>query len=219
VQTVNAGSGNDIINVGGDGQFINGQNGNDTVVVDLDLRAIATLTLDGGNNSDTLAFTGGGTVNMAALGTITSFENISTGTDALTLSLTNTGFLVNVQGDTGATHVITSGDNSGGDDIFKFDNGDWAGEIVRINQFLAGLSADVLDLSLLGIQTFWGEVATAGALVDSAFTGGGIEAVFAQDTDILYVDLDGDGSFLVGNDLRIWMPGVNDLTEATDLLI
>jgi hypothetical protein len=77
----------------------------------------------------------------------------------------------------------------------------------------------VLDLSLLGIQTFWGEVATAGALVDSAFTGGGIEAVFAQDTDTLYVDFDGDGSFNGAKRPADPDAGVNDLTEATDLLI
>jgi len=219
VQTVNAGAGNDTIIVGAAGQTINGENGNDTVV--LTIAETVGAFINGGNNSDTLEFSGGGTVDLATLVNITSFENISTGVDALTLTLTNTGFLVNVQGDAplGPDHVINSGNNSVGDDIFKFDNGGWADALVTINNFLEGTGNDVLDLGLLGIQTYWGEVATAGALVDSAFTGGGIEAVFAQDTDTLYVDLDGDGSFLAGNDLQILLTGANNLTEATDLLI
>jgi hypothetical protein len=217
-QTVNAGSGNDIIIVGAVGQTIDAGNGNDTVVLSV-VEATGAVNITGGNNSDTLEFSGGGTVNIGALGTIFSFENISTGTTMLDLTLTNTGFLVNVQGGGGVDHDITSGDNSGGDDTFKFDASNWAGSAVIIDNFLEGSLNDVLDLSLLGIQTFWGEVATAGALVDSAFTGGGIEAVFALDTDTLYVDFNGDGSFNGATDLQILMTGVNDLTEATDLLI
>ena len=218
VQTVNAGSGNDTIIVGAVGQTIDAGNGNDTVVLSV-AEAVGATSITGGNNSDTLEFSGGGIVDIGALGTITSFENISTGTTQLELTLTNTGFLVNVQGGGGVDHDITSGNNSGGDDTFKFDASNWADSAVIIDNFAEGSLNDVLDLSLLGIQTFWGEVATAGALVDSAFTGGGIEAVFAQDTDTLYVDFDGNGSFNGVNDLQILMAGVNDLTEATDLLI
>jgi hypothetical protein len=217
-QTVNAGSGNDTIIVGAVGQTIDAGNGNDTVVLSV-AEATGAVNITGGNNSDTLEFSGGGIVNIGALGTIFSFENISTGTTMLDLTLTNTGFLVNVQGGGGVDHDITSGDNSVGDDTFKFDASNWAGSAVIIDNFLEGSLNDVLDLSLLGIQTFWGEVATAGALVDSAFTGGGIEAVFALDTDTLYVDFNGDGSFNGATDLQILMTGVNDLTEATDLLI
>jgi hypothetical protein len=48
---------------------------------------------------------------------------------------------------------------------------------------------------------------------------GGIDAVFATDTDTLYIDLNADGSFVGVDDLSIVLSGVANLTEATDILI
>ncbi|MBZ0123328.1 MAG: hypothetical protein K8F31_05525, partial [Roseovarius sp.] len=218
VQRVDAGSGNDTITLGAAGQTINGDNGNDTVVLDTDY--IAGSTINGGNNTDTLEFaitTGTDTIDLNTLAGVTSFENVSTGTTAIDLTLTAAGYQVNVQG--GADHVIDATANTGADDIFRFDNNGWAGHSVTIAQFMQGGGNDILDLGLLGIQTYWDAALYNLADVDAVLTGGGIEAVFAQDTDTLYVDLDADGFYLAGNDLAIVLSGVTDLTEATDILI
>jgi Ca2+-binding RTX toxin-like protein len=58
-QTVNAGSGNDTIIVGAVGQTIDAGNGNDTVVLSV-AEATGAVNITGGNNSDTLEFSGGG---------------------------------------------------------------------------------------------------------------------------------------------------------------
>ena len=149
---------------------------------------------------------------------MTSFETINTGTMALNaLTLSNSGYIVNVQG--GVNHIINATANTGADDTFVFDNNVpqdlWAGTAVTIQNFM-DQGNDILDLGLLGIQFYREEVAFGS--VDTVLTGGTIQAVFDLTNARLIVDIDKDGFFNASNDLQILMAGVDDLTAATDLL-
>ncbi len=206
-------SGNDDITVGASTQVVLGGAGDDTFHV-----TSATLpnTLNGGSNGangDTLVISGGGTLVFAS---ITGVETVETGTSAVTLTLNNRGYEVILQG--GEQHTVASGDNSLGDDRFVFNGStqaSWAGKTVTINNFLEGANNDDLDLLNIALS-FDGNVTGGGAAVNTALNANG--AVFDQDTGQLKVDINGDGNYVLTDDLTVTLGGVSALTDTVDII-
>jgi len=192
--TVNAGAGADKINLHGSADTMNGEAGDDNFATVAALTAVAGLTLNGGDGSDTITVLGNTTADFSAVGvTITSIEKLaydatagatgatfsgaqlnnaaievagSTNTDTLTVSLT-AGASVNLSSLTFKGSTWTAGT-----DIIAI-NGSTAGETI------VGTSANDTITAGTGIDTI-----TLGTGNDSVVLGTG-GALIAANRDVI----------------------------------
>lgn len=151
-------------------------------------------------NSDITITTGGGADRVTGANTAGKSDTINTGAGNDVIVAT-----------TGAD-TMTLGD---GKDVVGYSalNQSSGATIDTVTDFVSG--TDQFDFSqLLGANaTFVGNLATFGAAQGAVNNGGAVEAVFQQDTNTLWVDVNNDGT-LNANDLQIKLTGVTTLAQA-----
>ncbi|OGA69601.1 MAG: hypothetical protein A3G83_14190 [Betaproteobacteria bacterium RIFCSPLOWO2_12_FULL_68_20] len=215
----------DDITVGASSQTVNTSGGDDIIRVTSGTMP-STITAGGDTagtpdfanpfDDDVIVISGGGAVTFGP--GITGVEQMFTGATAVTLVLNNEGYIVHLEG--GVNHVVDSGNNVSANDYFVFeDSVGWEGQVVALNAFLEDADApaqfDILNISAFGLAGYDGE--QTDAQIADGFAAG--TAVFNTDNQRLYLDLNGDGFFNSGDDLRINLGGVTDLSAVVDLIL
>jgi len=175
---------------------------------------LAGSTLDLGSDAGQLILEGSGAANLLDAASLSPALDVSYATAITSLVLDNGGHRVFVNANADAS--FTSGDNSGGDDTFRFNNNVWSDRAYTINGFLQG--SDTIDIGIVSqAGDYYDETNTAG--VDAALPDDGLRnAVLDTEAGRLVVDYNADGAYGAG-DLTINLPGVTDLTAGTDILM
>lgn len=179
--TVNAGAGNDVINLdvsGGNGSAdtLNGEAGNDNFKTTAAYAAVAGLSINGGDGTDSITVKGGATSNFSATGvTISNIEKLAYDTAGGTTGATFSGSQLNnstieVTG-AGGTDTLTVALVAGGStDLSKLTFASWTAgtDVIAINgagsgetikgttqndTITAGAGIDAIDLSAGGNDT------------------------------------------------------------------
>jgi hypothetical protein len=198
------------------------------------------LTVTGATGTTTVNVTGAANLTLTTTGSIATTVNAATATGNLDLRgvglsttagatiTTNTGNDIVVGGAKADTIVVGSGNDivygSAGIDTVTLGSGNdtliftalaqsGSASTDIINDFISG--EDNINVTSFNVASFGGNFAN-GVLAEGGLTGGGtVSAVYQQDANLLWVDVDGNGT-LDANDLRVTLTGVTKLV-ASDL--
>ena len=186
--TVNAGSGNDVINLTAGGDTLNGELGNDNFKTTGAFTAVAGLTINGGDGTDTITAIGNATSDFSAVGvTITAIEKVAFGATAGATGATFNGAQLNnstieVTG-SGNTDTLTVAMTAGSStDLSKLTFATWTAgtDKVVINgstaqETIIGTSVNDIITAGNGIDTI-----TLGTGNDTVVLSAGVAAVAAN---------------------------------------
>ena len=202
---VRAGAGNDTVNVGAGGQGdISGGDGNDT----LNGNSGADI-LAGGTGNDTISGGAGNDILFGGSGN----DTISDGAGSDTIYAGAGGDTINLMADGTVDTIVYDGfynDGNGATTDTATDSfGAIAGNFDTINGFASG-SDDIQLVLQAATFTFLGNVDSFAA-VDSSLSdqADGVQAIYDQVANILYIDLDSDGD-IDSEDLQIVVNTVGD---------
>ena len=205
----------DIVTLGAAGQTVDlgtGGGAPDQVSVAFNLFAGSTISADG--DGAKMHVTGAGSADLTLAAQIEGLSILDYASNTTGVTLTDSGWTVAV-GAHNAT--LVSGDNSGGDDAFTFTTGSWGDRTITIQDFLQGSGNDVLGFdSIMGLGSYYEEVADSGVDAALATTPGGKDYVFDSTNQRLIIDWNQDDAFGAG-DFVINLPGVTDLTGGVDI--
>ncbi|OGA12934.1 MAG: hypothetical protein A3D95_00525 [Betaproteobacteria bacterium RIFCSPHIGHO2_12_FULL_69_13] len=204
----------DYVFLGAPGQSVSAGDGDDEVTASN--AQLAGATIDLGAEGDQLIIEGTGTADLDTAALLSGGLNISYDNGIDILKLNDAGHTVFVNANADATFF--SGDNSAGDDVFRFGSNDWTGRGYTINDFQTGAGGDRIEIFIASFAgDYYGEANNTN--FDDVLPDDGLRnAVFNTDSRTLILDYNRNGIYDPAGDLSVLVVTAPTLTEGTDFI-